>query len=186
MIARAAGLKTFADLERNTYLLTTATEAVKASTYQGSWARRTIATIMALSTAPDGNSQTPFRMRRTTRSMPPPAAIAAASPMAIGRQPWPGAASPIHAARTSVSRPFSVAKNLTNLRRIAETSGFEAREPGCEDQAFDSHALEEGNPAFRPHDKSRRGQRIRDHRGGRNHGDAGSPMRGVAGSRICH
>ena len=64
MIASAAGLNTFAVRERKMYLLRTASTEVMVITYHGSCARSTIATIMAVSTAPLGNSQACFLTRR--------------------------------------------------------------------------------------------------------------------------
>src|ERR1035441_9555205 len=71
MIASAAGLNTLAERERTRYLLRTAATEVMVVTYHGSCARSTIATIMAVSTAPLGNSHTLFPARRMSRSTRP-------------------------------------------------------------------------------------------------------------------
>ena len=62
------------------YLLRIAATEVMATTYQGSCARSTIATIMAVSTAPLGNSQAFFLTRRISASTRPAAIAALASP----------------------------------------------------------------------------------------------------------
>src|SRR5689334_7728857 len=61
--ASAAGLNTFAERVRKTYLLTTAIAEAQAGTYHGSWGLSTIATISPVSMAPLGNSQAPFLLR---------------------------------------------------------------------------------------------------------------------------
>src|ERR1022692_196395 len=115
MIASAAGLNTFADRERKTYLLSTpATDAIDV-TYHGSCARSTIATIVAVSTAPLGNSQTFFLARRITASTTPAAIVAPAIPDATAPAPWPGAAMTASASRMMVSRPFGVLQNFFTL-----------------------------------------------------------------------
>src|SRR5664279_662703 len=98
MIASAAGLNTLAERERTRYLLRTAATDVMVVTYHGSCARSTIATIMAVSTAPLGNSHTFFPARRMSRSTRPAAIVAITKPGATVRMPSAGAAM---AARTT-------------------------------------------------------------------------------------
>src|ERR1017187_8160358 len=120
IIASAVGLNTFATRERKMYLLRIATTEVMVVTYHGSCARSTIATIMAVSTAPLGNSQAFFLARRISASTRPAAIVALTSPGATKRTPWPEAAMAARTTRMMVSRPFGVLKNLFALRHMAQ------------------------------------------------------------------
>ena len=61
-------------------MLRTAATDVIVTTYQGSCARSTIETIMAVSMAPLGNSQVPFLSHRANRSVTPAIATALSRP----------------------------------------------------------------------------------------------------------
>src|SRR3954466_389923 len=67
-IANAAGLNTFPARVRTTYLVTTANADVSTTTYHGVWTLSTMDTIRAVRTAPLGNSQRVWRVRRMTTS----------------------------------------------------------------------------------------------------------------------
>src|ERR1017187_4283419 len=164
MIASAAGLNTFADRERKTYLLSTpATDAIDV-TYHGSCGRSTIATIMAVSTAPLGNSQAFFLARRISASTRPAAIVALTSPAATAGTPSPGAAMAARITRMIVSWPFGVLKKVFALRRTAPASRFVPRQLRCRDQPVHPHAGQEPNAVFRAKHKCGRCQRIRQHR----------------------
>src|SRR5437764_1500831 len=67
MIARAAGLNTFAGTNRTTYLLRTAATEVASATYHGSSTRSTITTSTAVPTDTPANAQPLMRNRRRAR-----------------------------------------------------------------------------------------------------------------------
>src|ERR1700722_20345647 len=143
------------------YLLRIAAIEVMVTTYQGSCARSTIATMMAVSTAPLGNSQTRFVARRISRSTNPAAIVALASPLSAPT-PSCGAAIATKATRMIVSRPFGVLKKLLTLpvlclRPMAEASRFVALQFRRYDQSAHTHAIQELNAGFRAeHERGRR------------------------------
>src|ERR1035437_1497855 len=171
-MASAAGLNTLATRERKMYLLRTAATEAMVVTYHGSCARRTIATIMAASTAPLGNSQAFFLARRISASTRPAAIVALASPDATARIPWPGAAMATRITRMMVSRPFGVLKNFLALRHMRQASRFVPLQLRRHDQPVHAHAIQELDAVFRAKHKCGRCQRIRQHRPGRDHGRA--------------
>src|SRR6185437_11879143 len=142
MMASAAGLKRLALRDRKMYLLSTAATDVIVTTYHGSCVRSTIETIIAVSTAPLGNSQAFFRNQRIATSTRPEPAIAASMPVNTARRPSPGAAMAANTIRMIVSMPFGVLKNFPILRHILETSCCRTIEIAREDQAVNAHALQ--------------------------------------------
>src|SRR5262245_18504966 len=160
MMASAAGLKTFAERERMTYLLNTAATETAVVTYHGSCGRRTMAVIIAVRTAPLGNS------RRMTASTSPAATTALSSPGAMARIPSWVAAMPMKMARMTISRPFGVRKNRRRpvmSRRTTQAPGLEGFEAGRKDQAFDPHPFEKLDACRRTHHEGRSGKCVGQH-----------------------
>src|SRR5262245_41347125 len=143
MMDSAAGLNTFAVRERKAYLLRTPRTEVIVTTYHGSCARSTIATIIAVSTAPLGNSQTFFLTRRIRRSTNPAAMVAVPSPAATAWIPCPGAAIAMKIARMMVTRPFGVLKKLFALRIVAQALCLIPFQLRRHDQAVYAHAIQQ-------------------------------------------
>ena len=177
----AAGLKTFAERVRIRYLLRTATIDVTAGTYQCSCARMTMVTIIAVSTAPLGNSQTFLRHRRTNRSTIAATRTADPIPVITVETPSPGAAIAVRINRTIVSRPLGVLKNRRTLRTRTSYKGQARRlitlEIGGHNEAFHAHPNQERDALLGAHDKGRSGESVGEHGSRRN--DRG------AGDRTC-
>src|SRR5579862_8422264 len=168
MIASAAGLNTFADRDRKTYLLRIAATAVIVTTYQGSCARSTIATIMAVRIAPLGNSQVFFLTRRMTASARPPTTVAVPSPLATARTPSPRVAIATRIVRMMSSRPFGVLKKFLSLRSMAQPFRLVPLEFRRHDHSVRTHAVEELNTFFGPEHEGSGCQSIGQH-GSRSH-----------------
>src|SRR5579862_2812758 len=172
MIASAAGLNTLAERERNMYLLRTAATAVMATMYHGSCARKTIAVMRAVSTAPLGNSQTFFIALRISVSTKAAAMVALTSPLAAPI-PWGGAAKTTKITRIMVSRPLGVLKKFLALRRMTQTSRFIALQFWSHNQPVHAMAIQKLDAGFRTKHKCGRCESIGQHRSGRDHRHAG-------------
>src|SRR5271169_1511627 len=157
-MASAAGLNTFADLERRTYLLRTPITEVMVVTYQGSCARSTIVTIMAVMTAPLGNSHDFFRNRRIRTSVRPTAMVELRSPTIAERVSRAGVATAVRIKRIRITRPFGVLKKLWILRCMTQASGFVAFHILRHDETFDAQPIQELDAFFRTEHKHRRRQ----------------------------
>src|SRR5579863_566175 len=155
-MARAAGLNTFADLERRTYLLRTPITDVMVVTYQGSCARSTIVTIMAVMTAPLGNSQDFLRKRRIRTSVRPAAMVELTSPTIAERVSCAGVATAIRINKMRITKPFGVLKKLWILCCMTQASGLVAFHILRHDEAFDAQAIQELQAFFRTKHKHRR------------------------------
>src|SRR5262245_8640979 len=177
MIASAAGLNTFDDRERITYLLSTAATDTIVVTYHGSCGRRTIAVIIAVRTAPLGKS------RRISTSTSPATKTALSKPGAMVRMPSCVAAIAIQIERMTINSPFGVRKNRPApwmSRRIARSPGLEALKFGTEDQPFHPHPMQKVDALHRTEHERRRSERIGEHCGRRDHSGAGDRGCGVS------
>src|SRR5436190_5889893 len=172
----AAGLNRLPARDRNAYLDRTATTDAAVATYHGACALSTMATIIAVSTAPLGNSHRVWRARRMIASRSPATATAPKSAGATVPMPSCGAAMAARTARTMVRRPFGVLKK----RRMAFTlftpqaCGLEALECGREDQPADAVPLEKANAVGGAEHEHCGGEGIGEHGRRRDDSDAGS------------
>src|SRR5688572_13397924 len=151
--------------------------------YQGSWGRRIIATIMAVRTAPLGNSRFCSLAQMITASNRPATVTALKSPGATARMPSCGAAIATSMTRIMVSRPLGVRKNFhiaQVLRRTAQSFRLEPFQGGRHDQTFYSHPMKELNPRFRTQHECGGCERVSQHRVRRNHARTRNGARGLA------
>src|SRR5438270_8431928 len=145
-MASAAGLNTFAERDRRIYLLNTPAIDVTVTTHHGSCARSTMATIIAVNTAPLGNSSASFLTRRMNISTRPAPSAAASIPGPTVRIPCPGAASAVSARRMMVSRPFGVLKKFFALRRNPQPPRLVPLQVRREQQPLHTHPLQQCDP----------------------------------------